>query len=548
VALFKALLNVNFGISALRGQFRRRERLWEPLLVVGGVAIGAGSITWLIVQFTQLMIEAGLQFGQPEFVLTLAHFAAAILVLIFGLAYVMGTFYFANDMAFLLTWPLSARQILSAKFATILVNEYLTTLLLLVPVYITYALHVPVGPLYIPSAIVAFLLTPIIPLAVAALLVVLLMRVVSVARRRDFFTMVGGLLLVVGVLVAQFFIQNMGPELAGDGDVYEYIYGQAHSLSRLAAAGYPPSYWSMLAMAEAGSPSGFLGILGLAVCAVAAFGILLAAGGRFFLTAAQSTGAGRAGKTGAKADWSGSSPVRSVARVERKLFLRTPMYVLNGFAALVIVPVVLLLPQFSSEDAISALLSSGRLNPNVGVAAIAGWFALATGMSIIPSTAFSREGQKLWIVKALPISGREFFLGKLLGAESMIVVGALPGAAALVYMLGLGLVPALAGILLGVVASILVAVICLAIDMVRPWLTWTDPTRAIKSNINGLIGMAASIALIAASAWAGLLLVKRGMAASVTIALLAAIYVVMLLGLWRWLAPRLDPLLQRMGS
>lgn len=547
-ALFKALLNVNFGVSALRAQFRRGERVWEPLMIAASVLVGIGVMTWLIATFARAMIQTGLEFGQPEIVLTLAHFAAAIIVLVFGLAYVMGAFYFSNDMGFLPAWPLSARQVLSAKFATILVNEYLTTMALLLPVYVTYVMYVPVGPLFIPSAILTFLLTPVIPLAIAALLVVLLMRVVSVTRRRDFFTMIGGLLLVAGVLVVQYFVQRAGSEFAGETELFELIFGQAHGLSRLAATGYPPSYWSMLALAEAGSMSGFAGMAGLAVGSLVAFGVFLAAGDRFFLSAAQSTGVERGRRIGQRALSGGVSPVRSVARVERKLFLRTPMYVLNGFVGFVIVPVLLALPEFSQDQALSALVRSGKLDPNVGLIAIWGWFAVSTGMSLIPATAFSREGQRLWIMKSLPISGREYFLGKLLGAESMILVGALPCVAALVYVLGLGLLHAVIGIVLGAITSILVAMICLAIDAMRPWLTWTDPTRAIKSNVNGIIGMAASVILVAASVWAGLLLVGRGVPPRAAMTILAALYIAAPFILWQWLGPKLDSLLHRMGD
>ena len=46
----------------------------------------------------------------------------------FGLFYVLGVFYFSKDIEFILTLPLQAWQILTAKFATVVVYEYLVCL------------------------------------------------------------------------------------------------------------------------------------------------------------------------------------------------------------------------------------------------------------------------------------------------------------------------------------------------------------------------------------------------------------------------------------
>lgn len=89
------------------------------------------------------------------------------------------------------SWPLSARQILSAKFAVVLASEYLTIAPLLIPVYVVYARSVPVAWWFPGAAAVVFLLTPVVPLAVAALIALALMRLVGGSEERDLLVAVG---------------------------------------------------------------------------------------------------------------------------------------------------------------------------------------------------------------------------------------------------------------------------------------------------------------------------------------------------------------------
>src|SRR5690606_975351 len=136
------------------------------------------------------------------------------------------------------------------------------------------------------------------------------------------------------------------------------------------------------------------------------------------------------------------------------------------------------------------------ISPTVGVIVLWAWFAAAAGLSVIPATAVSREGRRIWVFKALPVTGKTFFLGKLVGSQALVMLGALPGAAVLAYVMRLPIGAIIMGVLLGIVSSLLVTAVCLAIDMMRPWLSWTDPTRAVKSNVNALFGMLASAVLI----------------------------------------------------
>src|SRR5690606_34268248 len=140
------------------------------------------------------------------------------------------------DARLLMSWPLRPREILAAKFVTILVSEYLTIAFFLAPVYYVYLRDVAVNGWFIPSALIVFLLTPVVPLALASLLVVVLMRFVSVSRKRDLFTIVGGLLGLALAIGFQYFAQSQ-VNMSEDA-LMHFITGNAHGLSQLIARGF----------------------------------------------------------------------------------------------------------------------------------------------------------------------------------------------------------------------------------------------------------------------------------------------------------------------
>ncbi|HBN86003.1 MAG TPA: hypothetical protein DDZ89_19420, partial [Clostridiales bacterium] len=87
--------------------------------------------------------------GIHNIVLYSGLMAGAFMIFFFGLFYVLGVFYFSKDIEFILTLPLQAWQILSAKFATVVVYEYLVMLVIFAPFLIGYGLAVNGGLLYI---------------------------------------------------------------------------------------------------------------------------------------------------------------------------------------------------------------------------------------------------------------------------------------------------------------------------------------------------------------------------------------------------------------
>src|SRR5690606_15496036 len=140
---------VNFGISALKYRFtKEKKKLWEPILVLLSLLIGLGTMTGLYTLFLMGVFMAGKSLGQPEIVLTIAFVASQLIILIFGIFYIISSFYFSKDMNILIPLPIKPSQLIASKFVTILVNEYLVALPLLLPAIIIYGTSIKVNIVY----------------------------------------------------------------------------------------------------------------------------------------------------------------------------------------------------------------------------------------------------------------------------------------------------------------------------------------------------------------------------------------------------------------
>lgn len=189
---------------------------------------------------------------------------------------------------------------------------------------------------------------------------------------------------------------------------------------------------------------------------------------------------------------------------------------LNGFTGFVMFPVMFIAVTVAGRAGLAPLMKQLSALPEMealGALAVGAYFLVLAAMSSIPVTPFSREGlRNLWIPMSLPLNGRTVALGKALGAEMMIVPGALPGVAVLEYLLRIPPVYLVAGIVIGVAASFIFCQLGVIIDMARPMLNWNDQQKAIKSNLNTLFRMLAGIFITVALGFIAKLAFDAGLA------------------------------------
>ncbi len=528
--LVRVGLKSNFGLSVLRHRILREKKDRWLIPFVGLAAVSLVPTLFGYLKLIQFLYELLRPLGQESVLPMYGILFGQLLILLFGVYYIISAFYFSRDLEILIPLPLKPRQVMASKFAVILVNEYLTVLLVVLPMLVYYGILAKAGLPYWINAAVVYALLPVIPLALVSLLVIGMMRLVNLSRKKDVLIIVGSLVLIVFGIGLQFLVNRSAGSRINQQALLDFLTAP-DSLLKRAGAIFPPCIWATKAVVGGFSRSGLLHLLLLAGTSVAfLYGILVVAERLFYrglIGLSEISGQKKAmsPREMARRVSSGRRPIRAIFRREWRIMIRTPIFLLNGVLTVAIIPVIfLLMTKMGSGrgDAAALLKAMTSGSPITGILAAAGFMIICGSLNGTSSSAFSREGRQFWMSKILPVSPRDQVIAKFLHSYliALLGIGTSLIVSVVAFSLKIGqLVPAVGIALTGTFALTALGMI---IDLARPLLDWTNPQKAIKQNLNVLFATLADIGILAALAMVVIRLVKSGMSARAVVGLLFA--------------------------
>lgn len=519
--LFKIQLKINFGLSALKYRFtREKKKRWEPILILAAIVFGFAP---LIVMYSLMMtgiFVAGnsLANPQPEMVITVAFLLSQLVILFFGMFYIMGSFYFLQDLETLIPLPLKPYEVMGSKFLIVMVNEYLTALPLLLPPLLIYGIGMGEGLLYWIKCIFMMLAAPVFPLAIGTVFIMLLMRVVNLRKSKDLLAIIGGFAGLMLALGINFFIQAI-PKSGGTEYIKNLLESQSGLITEIGSK-FPPSIWATFGLSDNGLAGLGYFILFMGT-SIALFIFLLWLSNLVFykaLLAGQEVSRKRKTLTGAEVTRQynkETSPVTAILIREWKLMLRTPIYAINGLTGAIMGPFIILIMFFAKgRDPGTIQMLEMINNPQYQVYVTLGALGImlfTAGINVVASTSISREGQNFWIARMIPVSPGRQVLAKLLQAYMVSVLGVIVTCIAVGIFVRFSPLRILLILVTGLICSVPMTAFSLMLDVFHPKLVWNSEQEAMKQNMNGLLGMLVSMAFIAVLAGMTVVLLLTGM-------------------------------------
>jgi len=447
------------------------------------------------------------QVGQAGLVLGIGMTLVTMTVFFFGIFYVLSVFYFAKDVENLLPLPLTSGQIVGAKFLVTLVYEYLTELVVFLPIIIGYGIAMQQGVGYYIAGVLIFLLMPVAPLSLASIIDMLIMSFTNIAKNKDRFKMFSALLGLFLALGINFAAQRIGQDFS-DPEMLQRLVSQGdNSLLATMSKLFPTNKIAVLALVS--EPITALINLGIFIVAMAmCFGAFYGLSGLLYFKGAVGINESAASRRKLrKEDFERETRIRgsfiATYLKELRLLVRNPGYFVNCVIMNFLFPFFLLIPFLAGGSDLSAKdmqdVSTVVMNP--GAMFLAGAFITATNS--IACSAISREGRLLYISKFLPIDPKVQLNAKLMTA---LVFGACASVILILverFLFEFSLLHGLIGLALLLLSTVFTGVVGLLLDVFFPKLNWDNELKAVKQNLNVLflilISVIAGGVLVAAS-------------------------------------------------
>jgi len=534
-SLVRVGLKANFGLSILHYRiFKEKKDRWI-VLVVALAAIGLGPTIYGYLRFLKIIYEMLLPLGQQQAVLAFGVLSGQMLVLLFGLYYVISAFYFSRDLEMLIPLPFKPVEVMASKFAVILVNEYLTIAVFVLPVVVYFGILSKAGLPYWVNGLLVYLLLPVIPLSLVSLLVIGMMRIVNLSRKKDALIIIGSLILIAAGIGLQFvFSRSAGSQL--DGQAMIRFFSSPDSLLKQVGAVFPPSVWATQALTGGFSGAGLRSLLLLIGVSLALFYGILVLSERLFYKGLIGIGeiAGRKKalsreELGRRVS-SGRRPVRAIFAREWRIMNRTPIFLLNGVLVVILVPILFVIMARAGGgrgDNALILKALTSAKPLLVTLISACFMAVSGSLNGTASSTFSREGSQFWMSKVIPVSPREQVTAKFLHSYIIALLGIAASSIVLVLMIRLRIDDLLPAFGLAIVASVALTAVGMIIDLARPILDWTNPQKAIKQNLNVLFGFLADIGILVTLGFLLSFLMRSGLSANGPVIVLFAVLLVL---------------------
>ena len=525
-ALVHAGLKSNFGMAILYHRlFREKKDRWLVPLI-GFSLLGIVPILLGLVQFIREMYAVLAPMHQERAILGLGVLAGQLLILVFGIYYILSAFYFSRDLDMLIPLPVRPSEVLLSKFVVLMVNEYLTIAFVVLPFVITFGVLDRGGFGYWVSSVLVYMALPVIPLVIMSIIIVTMMRFINISPKKDILILIGGVAVLAMAFGFQFLTQKAQTGDISAQQIAAFLSAPDSLLQKIGST-FPPSIWATKAIAGGFSAEGFTNLAALLATSLMMLAAMIFLAERLFYRGAiglNDAGGRRRLLTRDEMSRRVSSGRRASSAVfmrEFRIMNRTPVFLLNGVLNVIILPAFFVLTTRTGSrppDAeIQNLVDSGG-----ALWLLALFMIVCSSLNGIASSTFSREGAQFWISRVIPVSPKEQVTAKFVHSYLIGALGITAAFIAVFLFFPVNPYHSAIAVGLALLANVLLTAIGMIIDLARPFLDWTNPQKAIKQNLNVLLAMFADAGVIAAAYFGVRALVKAGVERATVLVLLFA--------------------------
>ncbi len=446
--------------------------LYLAAFIIGFAAFMANSYAALLVTYG---------FSQVYFGLFIT--VTFTLVFILSIFETKATLYESRDNELLLSMPIPPKDIIISRISTVLLYNYLETACIMVPVIVIYCIYggTAVG---IIGGIIVSLFVPLFATALSSGVGYLVALISRKFKKNTFVTVVLSLGFMAAYFIGYNYVLN---GILGLADVSPEI---AETLAENLGI------FGVIGTAALLNPLPLAVLIALSVISSAVAYILIS---KNYISIITKKTAGK--KVLYKAQkLEKKSVLLALTAKEFRAFFSSANYILNaGLGAVfeIAVAVIVLINKAEIMTFIGELVFvfpefAADIDGMVAILAAAFLFAVST-MNFIAAPALSLEGKNLWILKSLPLSGREVLLAKTF--PHIIIATAVSVVSSVIMIFALDISPVWWAfvILIPLCGAFLGAFLCAAVGAALPKFDYVSDVQVIKQSAAAGVSMISSM-------------------------------------------------------
>ncbi len=532
ISLIWTLINAHYGLSKKKIQYLiNKKGLWEPFLLLTVFILLGVFVGPLFINLQGLMIDQYRQMGLEGLFLNNAILVTGMFGFFLGIFLVINEFFYTKNLNLLLSLPIKPKEILAAKIILILIDLFWISLLFLLPSLITFGVKTNADFLYWMTMFFVLAFSQTFPLILQIIVLLPVSRYINFGKHKDFFVYFMSILLVVAVIGFQFYVTN---DLAGsdysEEKMIEMLSNPKGLISQM-GKGYPPAFLGVKALLSSGFQQLFW-LLCYVIMHLGGMYVALLIGEKTYYRTYLKLQDHYHDKDDSSNTWSleksmvSEGAFLSLMRREWRYFLRIPSFAFNGFGNVIVFPILIVVFFFAKNNPefqqfINFFQSAKDYAIPVGI--LLG--STVGSMNMLAPTIFSREGKMLDELKVLPVGSDMIFKVKLFHVMLMSTIGPLSVSLIFLLLFNSGLLSSLLIFFISELLVLFMNLLQIALDAKFPYLTWDNPQKAMKQNINGLYSIVLVFGFTGLIGYSGYLLREKLSGPQMTMILLIISFV-----------------------
>ena len=475
------------------------KRLYKvfALCAVLGIMIPCVAIVGFI---SYVMTEALVEFGNPGGGMLFEMQILSAFSMIFGILVIFAVLFFSSDREHFVTLPIPTHHLMMSKFIYSYLAESIMEFMVLVAVFVGYfiaigrnlGLSAALNPISIIASILGVAAIPLIPMIYCAIFSLILMATLSGVKDRRVFYNISSIILF---LFAGLFVLS----LRGIGEINMENYVESlGSGGNLLLKTMNVFFFTVPWLSEAVSRGSIIYLLlyiaGNVLLLVALYFIGKALYQKGLYTAA-SLGSSRKEEV-KKKDIADQSFFMASLSKEYKVIMRTKAFNNNCAYINLIWPVgVWALFHFTKNKGGMASFIEYYKNgadraEMILLMAVVSVAFIATALNSLASTAFTREGQHLELIKFIPVPYSTQMYAKMAICFMFTYPALIATDIVICIYMGTNVMMGVFFAILMLMAHIISIVVGMGMDSNSPYTEWGDEYSALRGNLNVFFNMA----------------------------------------------------------